>query len=77
MTVARTAKSAAIRLVFIGLAVISAPVAAQMPMAVIIYWITSATFSLAQNLVFRHPIVRSKLGFPSLNASQKLLEKYR
>jgi hypothetical protein len=27
--------------------------------------------------VFRHPIVRSKLGFPSLNASQKLLEKYR
>lgn len=75
MSASRTAKSSVIRMIMIGLALLSAPISAQVPMALNVYWLSSGAFSLAQNLAFRHPKVRRRLGFPALGA-QSQLEKY-
>ncbi|KAI9250008.1 60Kd inner membrane protein-domain-containing protein [Sporodiniella umbellata] len=44
------------------------PIAAQAPSAISLYWVTSAWYSVAQNLTFRIPAVRSTLGMPRLPA---------
>jgi inner membrane protein COX18 len=42
------------------------PIAAQAPMAIGLYWMTSAWYSVAQNIAFKIPRVRSALKMPPL-----------
>ncbi|KAJ3403773.1 Cytochrome c oxidase assembly protein cox18, mitochondrial, partial [Chytridiales sp. JEL 0842] len=50
---ALTASQSAIKLLFRTLAVLSIPIATQIPSALAIYWATSASFSLVQNALVR------------------------
>ncbi|KAI8368036.1 60Kd inner membrane protein-domain-containing protein [Blakeslea trispora] len=40
------------------------PIAAQTPMAIGLYWLSSAWYSVIQNVAFRVPAVRKSLGMP-------------
>ncbi|KAI9202975.1 60Kd inner membrane protein-domain-containing protein [Polychytrium aggregatum] len=42
------------RAIFRGLAIVSIPIAANVPMAVVLYWATSGVFSLVQIAIFRY-----------------------
>ncbi|CAG8606351.1 3974_t:CDS:2, partial [Dentiscutata heterogama] len=46
------------------LCLIMIPVCTQTPTAICAYWLTSATFSAVQNVVFRLPYIQRRLGFP-------------
>ncbi|KAF0444828.1 60Kd inner membrane protein-domain-containing protein [Gigaspora margarita] len=46
------------------LCLIMIPVCTQTPTAICTYWLTSATFSAIQNVVFRLPYIQRRLGFP-------------
>ncbi|CAB4494643.1 hypothetical protein RhiirA5_452811 [Rhizophagus irregularis] len=47
-----------------GLSILMIPVASQAPMAICLYWLSSSTFSIGQNLIFQLPIIQKKIGFP-------------
>ncbi|RGB44111.1 60Kd inner membrane protein [Rhizophagus diaphanus] len=47
-----------------GLSILMIPVASQAPMAICLYWLSSSTFSIGQNLIFQLPIIQKKFGFP-------------
>ncbi|CAJ0824161.1 564_t:CDS:2, partial [Entrophospora sp. SA101] len=47
-----------------GISIIMIPIASQVPMAVCIYWLTSSTFGLFQNLLFRTKFFRGFFGYP-------------
>ncbi|KAJ9056717.1 hypothetical protein DSO57_1030145 [Entomophthora muscae] len=51
-----------------GLGVLMFPVAAVSPMALSVFWITSASFSLLQNVMLRLSIVRRALKLPAIPA---------
>ncbi|CAI2165662.1 18750_t:CDS:2 [Funneliformis geosporum] len=45
------------------LSVLMIPVASQAPMAICLYWLSSSTFSIGQNLIFQLPFIQKKFGF--------------
>ncbi|CAG8457326.1 14150_t:CDS:2 [Funneliformis caledonium] len=45
------------------LSVLMIPVASQAPMAICLYWLSSSTFSIGQNLIFQFPFIQKKFGF--------------
>ncbi|RHZ77097.1 hypothetical protein Glove_186g154 [Diversispora epigaea] len=49
--------------IFRGLSILMIPVAIKTPMVICLYWFTSCTYSLVQNLVFKIPIIKKSLGF--------------
>ncbi|KAL1923023.1 uncharacterized protein VTP21DRAFT_9399 [Calcarisporiella thermophila] len=49
-----------------GLAIVSAPIATQLPTALCLYWLTSSTFSVGQNIAFRVPAFRRILGLSAI-----------
>ncbi|KAG2184386.1 hypothetical protein INT43_000295 [Umbelopsis isabellina] len=53
--------------VFRGLSFAIIPIAAQAPIALCLYWTTSSLYSVAQNVCFRVPTVRSFLKLPIVN----------
>ncbi|KAG1463050.1 hypothetical protein G6F46_003855 [Rhizopus delemar] len=55
---------------FRGLSIAFIPIAAHAPVAISLYWVTSAWYSVVQNVSFRIPGVRSRLGMPLLQAQK-------
>lgn len=55
---ATSPKQVLLRVVFLGLACLSMPVAANVPMAINIYWMTSSMFSILQHLLIRNRGIR-------------------
>ncbi|KAF7730061.1 Cytochrome c oxidase assembly protein cox18, mitochondrial [Apophysomyces ossiformis] len=53
------------------LSLAAVPIAAHAPAAICLFWVTSAWFSVAQNLAFRAPVVRQRLGLPMLKLPSK------
>ncbi|ORE09345.1 hypothetical protein BCV72DRAFT_201833 [Rhizopus microsporus var. microsporus] len=52
--------------IFRALSVAMVPIATYAPTAISLYWVTSAWYSVGQNVSFRVPAVRSTLGMPAL-----------
>ncbi|XP_062135795.1 cytochrome c oxidase assembly protein COX18, mitochondrial [Drosophila sulfurigaster albostrigata] len=50
--------------VFRGLSVLMVPVACTVPSALVVYWVSSSSFGLAQNLLLLSPEVRRAVGIP-------------
>lgn len=53
------------------LSVAFVPIAANAPMAIGLYWFSSAWYSVAQNIAFKIPRVRTALKMPLLNVPKK------
>lgn len=53
---------------FRGLSVFMIPIAASVPSCLVLYWTTSSTFGLIQNMVLLPPKVRRMLGIPRTNS---------
>ncbi|RCH81476.1 membrane insertase cox18 [Rhizopus stolonifer] len=64
---AQSKKQTIITNVLRGVSIAFVPIAAQTPMAIGLYWLSSAWYSVAQNLAFRLPAVRTALKMPLLN----------
>ncbi|KAG0364368.1 60Kd inner membrane protein-domain-containing protein [Gamsiella multidivaricata] len=54
------------RNVFRALAITMIPIAHEAPMAICLYWLSSGSYSVIQNLAFRMSTVRQKLKLPPL-----------
>ncbi|KAG0318966.1 Cytochrome c oxidase assembly protein cox18, mitochondrial [Dissophora globulifera] len=54
------------RNLFRGLAITMIPIAHEAPMAICLYWLSSGSYSVFQNLAFRVPSVREYLKMPPL-----------
>ncbi|ORX94085.1 hypothetical protein K493DRAFT_32535 [Basidiobolus meristosporus CBS 931.73] len=61
MKQAPTLKQKAIQNIFRGISVFMIPVASQVPMGICLYWLSSSTYSLLQNIAFKVPAVRARL----------------
>jgi inner membrane protein COX18 len=53
------------------LSVAFVPIAANAPMAIGLYWLSSAWYSVAQNIAFKIPYVRTALKMPLINKKKK------
>lgn len=53
------------------LSVAFVPIAANAPMAIGLYWLTSAWYSVTQNLAFKIPAVRRALKLPPIPSKKK------
>lgn len=64
-----------------GLSILMIPVAIQAPMVICLYWLSSSTFSIGQNLIFQLPFIQKKLGFPErkfdISSTSKQTEKVK
>ncbi|RIA97344.1 60Kd inner membrane protein [Glomus cerebriforme] len=64
-----------------GLSVLMIPVATQAPMAICLYWLSSSTFSVGQNLIIQLPYIQKKFGFPEkkfeISSTSKQTEKVK
>ncbi|KAF9180018.1 Cytochrome c oxidase assembly protein cox18, mitochondrial [Haplosporangium sp. Z 767] len=54
------------RNVFRALAITMVPIAHEAPMAICLYWLSSGSYSVLQNVAFRIPTVRQWLKLPAL-----------
>ncbi|KAG0295886.1 Cytochrome c oxidase assembly protein cox18, mitochondrial [Dissophora globulifera] len=54
------------RNLFRGLAITMIPIAHEAPMAICLYWLSSGSYSVFQNLAFRVPSIREYLKMPPL-----------
>ncbi|KAF9109791.1 Cytochrome c oxidase assembly protein cox18, mitochondrial [Mortierella sp. AM989] len=54
------------RNIFRALAITMIPIAHEAPMAICLYWMSSGSYSVIQNLAFRVPAVRHRLKLPPL-----------
>lgn len=52
---------------FRGFSILMIPIAAMVPSCLCLYWVSSSTYGLIQNLVLISPKVRSGLGIPELS----------
>ncbi|KAK9727651.1 hypothetical protein K7432_001681 [Basidiobolus ranarum] len=62
MKQAPTLKQKVIQNVFRGISVFMIPVASQVPMGICLYWLSSSTYSLLQNIAFKVPAIKTKLN---------------
>lgn len=53
------------------LSVAFVPIAANAPMAIGLYWLSSAWYSVVQNVAFKIPYVRTALKMPLINKMKK------
>ncbi|KAF9571811.1 Cytochrome c oxidase assembly protein cox18, mitochondrial [Mortierella alpina] len=54
------------RNIFRALAISMVPIAHEAPMAICLYWLSSGSYSVFQNIAFRVPVVRRRLKLPPL-----------
>ncbi|KAG0214492.1 Cytochrome c oxidase assembly protein cox18, mitochondrial [Mortierella sp. GBA30] len=54
------------RNIFRALAITMIPIAHEAPMAICLYWLSSGSYSVLQNIAFRVPAVRQRLRLPPL-----------
>ncbi|KAF9285707.1 Cytochrome c oxidase assembly protein cox18, mitochondrial [Mortierella alpina] len=54
------------RNIFRALAISMVPIAHEAPMAICLYWLSSGSYSVFQNIAFRVPAVRQRLKLPPL-----------